>query len=291
MKYLIIPDVHNRVDWVETLISRLGWEGAGSTDRQTIFLGDYFDSYHDTPAMAKTTAEWLRWSVNKGRIHLMGNHDLPYRWTKHLFPCPGHTVEKHRAVSGSGGSGPMGKSEWNELRAALILAPKHPAARPVVLSHAGFTLANLYGVGDFRDVASNGRCAHLRERLPSEHLDQIRKDAGRCVEMANNGQFHFWMNRGTLVGDHDVGGPFWIDRHQLHSQLPGIDQIVGHTHVRTPQRHCSPHQAAPVSEVWFIDGAGRYAAILDTSVVTPTGGYQVTPIHAQGERIGEPCAL
>ena len=290
MKYLIIPDVHNRVGWAENLITRL----RPAVD-SVVFLGDYFDSLHDGPEIAFATAEWLRWSVHQsGRIHLMGNHDIPYRWSRYVCPCPGYTQAKHQAISGGGK--PMGKAEWSAIGVAHILH-RTWEARPVVLSHAGFTLANLYGVPDFRDVAQGGQCAHLRKLLPQEHLNHIREQAEKCVRRADaralndNPHPHYWFRRGTRVDDRNVGGPFWLDRHQFHSPVPGIDQVVGHTRVRKPQRHYVPPKEAPDSEVWFIDGAGLYAAILDISVVTSTGGYLVTPIHAQGERIGEPCDL
>jgi hypothetical protein len=45
--------------------------------------------------------------------------------------------------------------------------------------------------------------------------------------------------------------------------------------------------AKPTSEVWFIDGCGQFAALVDY-VVTERGGLQITPIHAKGEKIGEP---
>ena len=71
---LIIPDVHNATERVEEVISE---QGAGC-DR-IMLLGDYFDQFHDTPADAERVARWLMASTQDSRrIHLLGNHDLPY---------------------------------------------------------------------------------------------------------------------------------------------------------------------------------------------------------------------
>lgn len=273
MKFLIIPDVHNLYPEAEELIARF-------PEHQPVFLGDYFDSFHDTPAIALRTAAWLRYSISKGRIHLMGNHDLPYRWQSQQ--CPGYTPEKHRAIRQH-----MRPVDWQQMRLALILSTP-PKCRPLVLSHAGFTLANLYGIADFRDVASGGRLEHMRKLPASQHLDAIREHSFKCAAAGDEKREHFWFNQGTRMGHRNVGGPFWVDRHQLHSPLPGIDQIVGHTRVLTPQCHCAPHAAAPNSAIWFIDGHGKYAALIDGKM-TPKGGLNVTPIHARGERLGKPC--
>ncbi len=284
VKYLVIPDVHNRFEWAEALIAIVGRK-----IDQVVFLGDYFDSYNDNESMAQATAEWLRFSIHLGRIHLMGNHDIPYRWSSRVCPCPGYTKGKHRAIAGGGG--PMRQVDWELIRLELIIRPRCPSVRPLVLSHAGFTLANLYGVEDLHDVTRRGRCSHLRNYLVEERLEHISNTSKRCLATARAGESHFWMRRGDRVGDRTIGGPFWIDRQQFLFPLPGIDQVVGHTATLTPGHHCMPHKKSPTAEVWFIDGGGRYAAVIDTAEITPRGGFLVTPIHACGEKIGEPWAV
>ena len=268
---LIIPDVHNRFEWAENLV-------AAHTGHKVIFLGDYFDSQYDTPTMARQTAEWLRYSVDKGRTHLMGNHDLPYRW-KHMN-CPGYHVDKHREVSKF-----MSHSFWERVRLYDIIQVE--GARPLVLSHAGFTLANLHGVEDFRDVARGGRLEFLRDRPAEENLGAIRKHAAAALRAAHEQRDHFWFNQGSRMGERNVGGPFWLDRSQMHSPLPGIDQIVGHSIVTEPRCQYSPNKTDRTLEVWFIDGAGRYAATID-GTLNEHGGLKVTPIHARGDHFGKP---
>jgi hypothetical protein len=249
-RFLILPDVHHRVEIAERAIARF-------PGHQPIFLGDYFDDYNDTVEDARRTAEWLRRSLGQGRIHLMGNHDLPYRWS-HL-DCPGHTQPKHAAVNKI-----LRPEDWNEVRLAFILRGKAPW--PVVLSHAGITVANLYGVEDFRDTARGGRLAHLRDRSVDEHLDEIRIQFQHCKEAADAGGHHFWLNRGSRMGERDTAGPFWLDRHDFNP-ITGINQIVGHTQVLTPQCHHLPNSQASTSKNWFIDTKLKHAALVENGII------------------------
>ena len=293
MKYLIIPDVHNRIDVVETLIDEVG-----SSVNMIVFLGDYFDSIGDDADIARATASWLSRSIrDPKRIHLMGNHDIPYRWNNIICPCLGYSREKHRAIV-SGGF-PMSDALWSKVKPTHIITPARGSnTRPVVLSHAGFNLLNLYGAQDAEDLSVGGRCYHLRNRRPYEHIQAIQGQGHRCVAMANRREAHFWLNRGTRTGDRDNGGPFWMDRRSFVAPLPGIDQIVGHSIVDTPIRLIAHNDYISFgrdydagtrrSDIWFIDGVGRYAAIIDTSDVTDNGGFRITPISAVGTNINQP---
>jgi len=276
MKLLVIPDIHNRVEWAETLLAaHPGWD--------CVFLGDYFDSFGDGPAQAEQTAKWLRWSIEQpGRTHLMGNHDLPYRWN--YLQCPGCTAEKQKAVNRV-----MTRHHWGQTKLVKVYQPSG-VYRPLVISHAGITLANLYGVEDAREVAANGRLSHLRQRPQAEQLGVLWQQAAKCEIMADGHMLpeHSWLNQGSRMGHRNVGGPFWIDRHVLHPLLPGCDQIVGHTPVRTPVRHCTPNQSSPDATAWFIDGHGRYAAQVESA--PEEHALRITPIYAEGPRLGRPWA-
>ncbi|MBU4076480.1 MAG: hypothetical protein KKD46_06750 [Euryarchaeota archaeon] len=43
MRTVIISDLHNRVDWIESTLSILDFD-------KVVFLGDYFDDFDDTVA-------------------------------------------------------------------------------------------------------------------------------------------------------------------------------------------------------------------------------------------------
>ena len=53
MKYLILPDVHNRWEKVEKIIKSV------KSDK-VIFLGDYFDDFGDNPQIIADVADWYR---------------------------------------------------------------------------------------------------------------------------------------------------------------------------------------------------------------------------------------
>ena len=267
MKLLIVPDIHNRVQWAENIL-------AVYPGHVAVFLGDYFDSYHDTPSVARQTAEWLRYSLHQpGRIHLMGNHDLPYRW-KHMN-CPGY-----HSTKGIEARKVLSQDDWARVGLYHIITTRQPA-RPLVLSHAGFTLANLFGVDDARDVAPGGRLEFLRSRSQQDYLREICKNGEAALRAAHEQRGHFWFNQGTRMGHRNVGGPFWLDRHAMNHQLPGIDQIVGHTQVQTPQCQYVPNKAHPTSKVWFIDCGGACAATVDTQIVED-GGMKIETIPVRG---------
>jgi len=271
MKYLVIPDIHNRIHNAEGLIKIM-------PDHQPVFLGDYFDSFGDTVEMASDTAKWLSWSIGQGRIHLLGNHDLPYRW-RHQN-CPGFRPDKNEAIRRE-----MSPAAWLQTKTHLII--QQEGLRPLVLSHAGFTLSNLWSVSNVKDTLKGGRSEGIRDFSVEDHLKCIETQSSECIFRASYLGDHYWFNQGSRMGEITPGGPFWIDKDDLAGPLPGIDQIVGHSWVNQPMRKCWPNQAKPNSEIWCIDGGGMFAAtveIRDNGV----GGLLVTPIRATGEKIGQP---
>lgn len=75
-KILAIGDIHQapNLEQIEATIAR------ENPDR-VIFVGDYFDQWHDHPDHAAKTARWLKQSLaDPKRVHLLGNHDLHYLW-------------------------------------------------------------------------------------------------------------------------------------------------------------------------------------------------------------------
>lgn len=270
MKYLIIPDIHNRIGDAENLISAM-------PGHQPIFLGDYFDHFNDTPEIAGETAKWLAWSISQGRIHLMGNHDLPYRWRHQT--CPGFTPEKFARVKRE-----MSPSSWSKVKLFEVIEMED--LRPLLLSHAGFTIPNVYGIQNPLDIRHPGRLSHLSDIPPNEYMELIRQQGAVCLENASRLGDHHWFIQGTRMGEPRQGGPFWIDKDNLMGVLPNIDQIIGHSFVNKPMCKRWHKNAVPNSEVWLIDGSGMFAATVEMED-NGVGGLLVTPIYATGQ-IGTP---
>ena len=123
-KIVVMPDVHQapNLDQLEQAIAR-------ERPDLAIFLGDYFDQFGDSPGDAGRTAEWLCHSLQQPkRIHLWGNHDLPYCYPENsVVRCPGFTVEKFEAIQGH-----LGEPDWQKLRL-------YPWEGHRLFSHAGWS--------------------------------------------------------------------------------------------------------------------------------------------------------
>ncbi len=92
-RILVIPDLHNRIQWVEPFL--LSLEGRYDT---ILFLGDYFDSTNDTVEDAQASALWLKKSLTlSNRLHLCGNHDIAYRFPQ--YGVSGFTYKKYKAIN------------------------------------------------------------------------------------------------------------------------------------------------------------------------------------------------
>ena len=120
MRTLVIPDIHNHIASADRWIAEFPAD-------QILFLGDYFDSFHDTTEMAETTARWLKASLQQpNRIHLWGNHDLAYAFpeNRHLR-CSGFSEEKEAVISAI-----LTDHDWEQLKL-------FHTERDTVFTHAG----------------------------------------------------------------------------------------------------------------------------------------------------------
>lgn len=120
MKSLIVPDIHNRFQRAEDIIAR-----EADVD-EIVFLGDYLDSWDDSPEEMRDTLTWLQRSCsNAKRIHLMGNHDVSY--VDEAFRCSGWTAAKQRVFS---------QSDFGRVQGWRRLRPWYET-QGWLLSHAG----------------------------------------------------------------------------------------------------------------------------------------------------------
>ena len=119
-KIIIIPDIHNDYLTAEKIIKK------ENPDR-IVFLGDYFDDFHDIIQDAKNTAKWLKKSLQQeNRIHLIGNHDLSYMADNPNLKCTGYRIEKHREIK-------KYHIDWNKLKIHCWIDDKW------LCTHAGFS--------------------------------------------------------------------------------------------------------------------------------------------------------
>ena len=235
MKLIVIPDLHQapNLHEMEAAIAR-------EAPDQVIFLGDYFDQFGDTPGDAALMARWLAASLAQpNRIHLLGNHDLPYAWPgAYAARCPGYSAEKRDAIHAI------------LPRETLAALPFHHWHEDVLFSHAGLSRKAIPPGLDLGDVA---------EWLDAEvYAARTALEMNRIHRLLQIGQA-----RGGATGT--IGGLLWCDWSEFQP-INGIHQIFGHTPRSLP---VSSHVEA--SKNWCIDtakktGLRHYARIEDLTV-------------------------
>lgn len=213
--YLVFSDIHNRSKLVEPIISTL--RARGLAFEKIIFLGDYFDSFGDTTGQAEETAEWLHESLQKeDRVHLIGNHDLPYllidvNKSREPFPkeyyCPGYRPDKAAVIRNI-----ITEEDLGKFKAMYFAAD-------FLLSHAGIVErlipADVRKYGDTDDEAI---CNYV-----NLEYTQLVVNKGFRIK-----KFPLFL-AGSRMGHERPGGVIWSDWEDEFLTTAGINQIVGHT--------------------------------------------------------------
>ena len=196
MKTIVIGDIHNHVDWIEPFLESYPHDSV-------IFLGDYFDSFRDNAKIAKKTSKWLAGSVFKeNRIHLMGNHDMPYRFSNNIRQgCPGFSIEKLNIINKEFGlidTLGLGKV-WDQIKLAHFDHDNN-----FIFSHAGLS------EDIFKCCPINGPNLVDYEKTITDTLEGLNTNP----EFISN-----------VVG---ASGITWI-RPEGFKLIPNVTQVVGHT--------------------------------------------------------------
>jgi hypothetical protein len=216
MVTLIIPDLHHKVKWLEEFIAYLKYD-------EIVLLGDYFDDFGDNPEIAGNTAEWLAWSIRQPkRIHLLGNHDLPYLTPEtgdnaELF-CSGFSHLKKRAIQNH-----ISFDKLNSFR--LVYFTQNWA-----LSHAGIHKYHF-------EHPVNGVSQKHTEKLCHEALEGVK--VGIVSPILRAGR-----SRGGRL---PVGGITWLDWNWDFKPIKGLNQIVGHTKSGSVRYNHMPNKSRPDS--------------------------------------------
>jgi len=209
-KILCIGDIHNRWVAAEAIASKYD-------DTHTIvFVGDYFDNFHDTAIDADQTARWLKESLSKpNRIHLMGNHDINYdyknvRASGQIYHCSGYSPAKDDAINRI-----LTNEDWDKIKIAHF-------ENGFWFSHAGFHpfwfASPPYGMDN---EIINIKLKKILNAIESREYSNELCAAGKC--------------RG---GINRVGGLLWRDHYQepytgsYWNDQSGIKQVYGHTPMR-----------------------------------------------------------
>ena len=220
MKTLIISDIHHGVNRADCIIDE------AKADR-TIFLGDFFDMFDDTPADAARTAQWIRARIENHPedVFLMGNHDVPYRWVMvPEFCCPGWTNAKWRATESI-----LTPKHWNQFKLHHWEPGPTPDSNPWLFSHAGiceWIFRPGYSTDNYID--KNPPWTIPRSRIDELCATAIEHARSRIPELVLSAVGH------ACGGQCQKGGIVW-QRWYEFDPTPGINQIVGHTPSRRVQ--------------------------------------------------------
>lgn len=199
-KILVLGDVHQKIHKAESYLKR--WDGP------VIFMGDYFDDFHDTPNDARDMAIWLKESLTKpNRIHLMGNHDFHYMMpVESNIYCSGYTPEKHKTISQI-----LSHEDWDKIK-------YFHSENNCWFSHGGVT-------HHWFNHPIHGATKDSIESLVAQGILDIKN---RIYD--GNGIKALYAADRYRGGRYDKGGLLWNDWRNSDF-FKGITQIIGHTPV------------------------------------------------------------
>lgn len=235
---LIIPDVHQKVNWVRSILEK----EKGKFDR-VLFLGDFFDAFNAEPGSVQETAQFIMRfkSLNPSTIFILGNHDLHYYENLSIF-SKGLTPKFARFAC-------SGYSNTNGILLSKYISPEFAASCKVAAAMNGFIFSH------------GGILPHLWPMLPGHsdlecldkmlaHFDWVYKDFR--IESDNP---VFWA--GWASGDMHTPGPIWTRFEQEFLDDLPFPQIVGHTPIPlSPRRK---------GRSWCLDGAASCYGVLSRS--------------------------
>lgn len=190
---LILPDIHERVDVLEDMVSKHG----KSVERITI-LGDLFDSWDGLTEATIMMARWVAKNAHNPFFRLCwGNHDLHYAYPRlRYIRCGGYSEEKQEIINKY-----VDHNHWNQFRLFHW-------SENFLCSHAGL----------------HPSFAHPVHGFDPKWLDG---EEERVLHYMKSGQIHPWLAPGRERRK-DVGGITWLDW-SLFEPIPGLNQIVGHS--------------------------------------------------------------
>ena len=242
--YLIVGDIHNKVEKAESIMR------AFDATHTIVQVGDVFDAFHDTPEDAQYTAEWLKHSITKtNRIHLLGNHDLPYHPCSTagalMYDCPGYSKEKHAAVKKV-----MAFKDWEHLHIYHV-------AHGWLVTHAGLHPRFLY---DTKNPLEKALVALRRttERFENRLWDYLLGGIGmaRC-------------------GHDQTGGVVWLDHFEEAKAIEGLNQVYGH----------SPTQNAHILYAETTQNVNIDTYLQEVLEIQPDGKAQLLSVASNDYRI------
>jgi hypothetical protein len=254
MKTIIIPDIHQKTNLVESVLKK------EKNFDEVVFLGDWFDSFQEPPIVSSfaDTCKFLKHLIlehpNRDKfVFLLGNHDISYIYSNertsqnpmgsNAYYCSGFTQEK--AI------------EFREhffdqgLGDPFFIKHFKPVyqTQGLTLSHAGLHPTHLCPIRGAK---------HTIEKV----LPEVWKDF-RNLDNPNN---KILSGAGyARYGNVPIGGILWLDWRAEFETCDDIGpQIVGHTTVKEP----SCKNINTKLESWNLDTEKDFGIIIDGKITT-----------------------
>ena len=228
--YLIIPDIHNKVEKFNEIMVRY------NHIKTKVSLGDWHDSfeYQYGPQIEETARVQADFVSDTNNICLWGNHDLGYAFPRcYELGCSGFRNWKIEPIN------KWMKTLWNKVQLALWF--DYPGDKVWLLSHAGFHPQFIYPDLDFNKKYVDNLC--------DQAIRSVREE-NRITKLLEVG-----YRRGGNYGA--IGGCTWLDWRDF-VPIPDINQIVGHTVGHFVREHHTMD-----SENYCIDTQLENVAIID----------------------------
>lgn len=196
MKYLIIPDVHDKIELAERIIDH-------EPHDVRVYLGDFFDSFddellwkHDANERARRTAEFVKSELRDENVCcILGNHEACYFSPVH-HACTGFTWGKHEIINSI-----LRPEDWRRFTLHCWIEQGQ-----WLVTHAGFHRRWLDGADKRDRYAIDAEITRQR--------DQLFNGDGKAPCLRHEESI-IWCRHNRLVPP------------------PGINQIYGHTeHIR-----------------------------------------------------------
>jgi hypothetical protein len=250
MKTIVIPDVHQRINQVQTILDK------EKDYDEIVFLGDWFDSFLEPPQVAgfEETCIFLRNLVlehsNKDKfVFLLGNHDISYIFENKDLSC--HKISKTLHYFCSGFTASKAKKFRHQFFDRGLKDDFFTKHFKVAHQSQGWTFSH---AGIMPDHFPYG---YTLERLVDELLPDIWRN------FRNLGYRHNWLLSGAGLargGWEKVGGITWCDWNKEFYATSMIGkQVLGHTTVKEP----TVESQGTEFESWNLDCEEYYGIILD----------------------------
>jgi len=126
MRWLIIPDIHDKIHKVNRIIER-------EPHDHLLLLGDFFDDYQTGVTDAAETAKQVKqWLNAPNTTCLLGNHDMSYGWGRqnHRLICAGYEAAKWITINAI-----LTGRDWQKFKLRVWL---DGGERPWLVTHAGY---------------------------------------------------------------------------------------------------------------------------------------------------------